>query len=308
MEREKPNSLQYVSLMSPGFSGSTLLSMLLCSQPRSIGFGDTYFGKDSDPKNLCTCGVPFVDCPPRVETQAAIRNGGVSDFSWGTATAVPTPTGWSYRAQRYWPLSKAISLKAVRLLPAALRRQFFSAHYLETRLMLSALADSGQYDYYFDGCKDPIRLELLRTEIPDIKVVQMVRHPGAYLWHFHRLGERRHGERLRQWTRYHRRVRSFRNKVGADQYLAITYENVVEDPGAFLRSIAEFLEMPAVFDTPPVPLRREHIHIQGNKMRKTADQVLNLANTWRGQLPKEMEDRAHETLARMPWAAALFDA
>lgn len=299
-------NLQYVSLLSPGFSGSTLLSMLLCSQPRSIGFGDTYFKQDN-PKNLCTCGVPFVECLPRCEIQNEIRLGGIDDFTWGTATAVPVPRSLSVRARKYWPLWREISLRGVRLIPRFLRRGLFGRFYLENTLMWSALEKSGRYDYYFDGCKDQVRLELLRTEIPDLKVIHMVRHPGAYLYHFLRLGEHRHIQRLHQWARYHRRARRFRDLVGARNYLAVTYEYVVQDSGAFLRDIARFLQMDEVYDTPPFLLRRSEIHIQGNKMRKTADRVLNLAHTWRGELPEELEAEANAALRRLPWAAALFD-
>ena len=171
-------NLQYVTLLSPGFSGSTLMSMLLCSQPRSIGFGDTYFKQDN-PKNLCTCGVPFVECPPRCEIQTEIRLGGIGDFAWGTATTVPIPRSLSARARKYWPLCREICLGGVRRIPQFLRRRLFERFYLENKLMLSALSKSGRYDYYFDGCKDQVRLELLRTEIQDLKVIHMVRHPGA---------------------------------------------------------------------------------------------------------------------------------
>ena len=299
--------MQYVSLMSPGFSGSTLLSMLLCSQPRCIGFGDTYFGRQSDPRNLCTCGVPFVECAPRCDAQDEIRSGGFPEFSWGTATAVPMPRGLPVRARKYWPLSKSISLHAVRQIPTAARRRLFRSYYLENRLMLSGLARSGKYAIYFDGCKDPVRLELLRTELPGLKVIHMIRHPGAYLWHFHRLGERRHTQRLRQWSRYHKRVRSFQALVGPEKYFPVTYEYVVDSPDSFLRDVAAYLNMEKVHDSLPVKLRRSEIHIQGNRMRKTADRVLNLADTWRGKLPAELEADANRTLAGLPWAAFLFN-
>ena len=303
---EKSGDLQFVSLVSTGFSGSTLLSMLLCSQPRSIGFGDTYFKQDN-PDNLCTCGVPFVECLPRCEIQDEIRLGGIADFAWGAATAVPVPRFLSVSARKYWPLWREISLTAVRHVPRSVRRALFGRFYLENRLMMSALKKSGRYDYYFDGCKDQTRLELLRTEIPGLKVIHMVRHPGAYLYHFHRLGERRHRQRLRQWARYHSRARPVRDLVGASNYLAVTYEYVVQDTGQFLRHIAEFLDMDEVYDTPPFLLRRSEIHIQGNRMRKTADRVLNLANKWRDELPEELQAEASAALRRLPWAAALFD-
>jgi hypothetical protein len=153
------DDLQYVSLMTTPFSGCTLLSMLLCSQPRSIGVGDTYFGRASHPDDLCTCGVSFLQCQPRLEAQSEIRRGGPGVFSWATATAVPTPKWVSVDMRKYWPLSNSLSLAAIRAIPPSIRTRMFRRYYLENRLMLSGLAKTGRYDYYFDGCKEPVRLE-----------------------------------------------------------------------------------------------------------------------------------------------------
>ena len=82
---------------------------------------------------------------------------------------------------------------------------------------------------------------------------------------------------------------------------------MVQDTGPFLRDIAKFLQMDEVYDTPPFLLRRSEIHIQGNRMRKTADRVLNLANKWRSELPEVLQAEAGATLRQLPWAAELFD-
>ena len=172
--------------------------------------------------------------------------------------------------------------------------------------MLEALARSGKYDFYFDGCKNPVRAELLRTEIDNLKMIQMVRHPAAYVYHFYQKGERREEYRLNQWLHYHKRVRPFRELLGDKRYLAVTYEHVVKDPGGFLRLVSEFLDMPEIYDDPPGVLRRSAIHIQGNKMRRTADRVLNMADKWKGNLPPDAISMADDTLSQVPWARDLL--
>ena len=301
------NDLQYVSLMSPPFSGSTLLSMLLCSQPRSIGFGDTYHDRDSSPESQCTCGVPFLECEPRVQVETAIREGGIPDYSWATAAPVPMPNWVTGEMRKHWPLTRSVSLRPIRAIPASLRRVMFRKFYLENRLMLSGLAETGNYDYYFDGCEDPVRLELLRTEIANLKVIQVIRHPGAFVYHFYRLGGREPQQALSQWIRYNNRVRSFQKYIPEENYMAVTYEHIVEKPGDFLREVAQFLDMDEIYDDPPDVLRRTEIHIQGNAMRRTADRVLNMANKWHGQLPEHLETAARSTLHQLPWAAAMYE-
>lgn len=83
--------LRYVSLLSPGFSGSTLTSMLLASQPGIVGFGDTYFSGRNKPGNPCTCGLPYTDCPVRQAITMHAKRNGLPDFSFFDMRAVPTP-------------------------------------------------------------------------------------------------------------------------------------------------------------------------------------------------------------------------
>ena len=68
--------LKYVSLLGTSYSGSTLVSMLMSSQPRVVGFGDTYVPPNPDhyPKHPCTCGSWYEECPPRVAIADAIRS------------------------------------------------------------------------------------------------------------------------------------------------------------------------------------------------------------------------------------------
>ena len=144
--------LNYVSLLSPGFSGSTLTSMLLASQPGIVGFGDTYFSGRNKPGNPCTCGLPYTDCPVRQAISAHARRNGLADFSFFDMRAVPTPRGLSEKQQRTWFLRRSGMLPWVRAIPAAARRTLFARFYRETDLMLAALDDFGDYEVYFDGC------------------------------------------------------------------------------------------------------------------------------------------------------------
>jgi hypothetical protein len=299
--------MQYVSILSPGFSGSTLLSILLTSPPRSIGFGDTYFGRTNSIKALCTCGKPFLECEARLMIRNAVRQKGLEDFSWETVPAVPRPSSWPKSLARFWPLTQAASLPVLRRIPVGLRKRMFSRFYRENRYILESLEESGQYDYYIDGSKVPNRLELLRTAIPDIKVIHMIRHPGAILYHDQRAGISKVEYRLSQWSRYHRRARSFVPLVGESNYFAVPYESIVQDPKKFLERVGEFLGFD---DWPPedaVTIDRSKVHIVGNKMRQTAERIIDYSNTWRTHVPEQEKMMADEQILKTTWAMRVYD-
>ena len=301
--------MKYVSLLNPPFSGSTLVSMLLCSQPRVMGFGDTYVVPDPRhyPKHPCTCGLWYDKCPPRVAIRDEIRAGGIPDFDWDRAAPAPIPQLLPAKLRRIWPMPKSASLPIVRKIPRELRKSLFRRFYLENQLMIQALASSEKYDCYFDGCKNLVRLELLRSMIPDIKILHVVRHPGAFLYHFHKLGEAQYTRRLRHWIRYNQHAHNFSHLVPAENYLAVTYEFIVRQPEQFVDQMVKFLEITETHATGVSQIRKSQIHITGNRMRESVDQVLDYSNTWRGKMPADVEESADQAVRNDPWLRSIYD-
>lgn len=300
--------MKYVSLLNTPFSGSTLVSMLLSSQPRVIGFGDTYFSPKPEhfPKHPCTCGKWYDECPPRVATRDSIHAGGLCHFEWPRATSVPTPSSLPQSLKRWWPLSKSASLPCVKAIPATTRKQVFSRFYRETELMVEGLENTGNYDVYIDGCKDLVRFELLRSAIPEIKILHMVRHPGAFLYHFHKAGDTRYDLHLKHWIRYNKQCRTLASRIAPENYFSVCYESIVQRPGQFIADIGDFLGLSDIDTTDPRALRRAQIHVIGNRMRESADRVEDYSNTWRGKLPKAIESFTENIIKQDDWLAALY--
>ena len=300
-------SIRYTALLNTPYSGSTLVSMLLCSQPRVVGFGDTYVIPNPRhyPKHPCTCGEWYDDCPPRVAIRDTARAGGIPDYNWDTVTAAPVPRWLPWQLRQRWPLAKTIGLPIVRAIPGSLRRSLYRRFYLENRLMVEGLESTGQYDVYFDGCKDLVRLELLLDEMPDIRLLHMIRHPGAFFYHFHKLGGTDFERRFSQWQRYNQRAAEFAERVPAENYRAITYEAIVRDPETFVADMATFMGMSETNDD-RARIYRDRIHVMGNRMRESADRVLDYSQTWRGKMAPEIEARADAIVDADPWLKSLF--
>ena len=283
--------------------------MLLCSQEGTVGFGDTYFSHVARhvPKHPCTCGEWYDKCEPRAGIADAIRAAGTTDFEWSDLASVPIPKLFRSPLRRFWPLARSTRLPIVCALPHSARRGLFARFYRENELMINGLGLSGKYDTYFDGCKDLVRLELMRTIIPNIKILHSVRHPGAYLYHFHKRGENQYSKRLSHWARYHRHARRFAERVPADNYLAVTYEHIVRRPAEFASSFAKFVGKPPADTTDADRLRTSEIHIMGNRMRERADRVLDYSSTWRGKMPHAVEKMADDAIRDDEWYASLYN-
>ena len=300
--------LQYVSLLNTPFSGSTLVSMLLCSQPGIIGFGDTYVSPDPRhyPKHPCTCGRWYDECPPRVTVRNVIRAGGIPDYDWDSAAPVPVPKRLPWKLRQKWPLTKSAGLPIVRGIPHALRKTLYRQYYLENTLMLQGLEEAGKYLIYFDGCKDLVRVELLRSMIPNIKVLHVVRHPGAIFYHFHKTGETQYEKHLRHWARYNWHAHNFAQLVQTGNYLAVTYESIVRQPEQFIVTMEKFMGMAETKTGDRTRIRSSQVHIIGNRMRESANQVLDFSNTWRGKMPVSVEEKADEAIRQNGWLRSLY--
>ena len=173
--------------------------------------------------------------------------------------------------------------------------------------MVEGLEHSEKYDYYVDGCKFLVRTELLRSMIPDIKILNVVRHPGAYLYHFHKLGTVQYEKQLRHWVRYNNHARDFSQLIPTENYLAVTYEFIVQQPEEFVAQFAKFAGMSEIDSTDPGRFRKSEIHIIGNRMRETAERVLDYSNTWRGKMPASVEKIADDTIRQDSWLRSLYE-
>ena len=173
--------------------------------------------------------------------------------------------------------------------------------------MLQGLEEAGNYSVYFDGCKDLPRVELLRTMLADIKLLHVVRHPGAFFYHFHKLGQAGFEKRLGHWMRYNQNAHAFEHLVPPGNYLAITYESIVQQPEKFVFKMEQFFGMDESPARDRTRIHRSQVHIMGNRMRESADRVLDFSNTWRGKMSAPVEEKANDVISQDDWLRSLYE-
>ncbi|WP_267878420.1 sulfotransferase family protein [Thiocapsa marina] len=294
--------MRNVVLLSTSYSGSTLVSMLVSSHPHVIGFGDTYnYQFVTLGKTRCTCGaVPSVACPVRTGIESRMRAMG-EDFSWLTSNPTPLP-----RLLRSSRIATTISrsdrwLPFYRALPQTARQRLLGGYYRENAKFFEALAQSGPYTHYFDGCKSLFRLELMRSLFPDTLVVHLIKNPKAYLHSFLTREEMRYQSVIDYWLKYHDESRRFAELLGQGNYMLVTFEELTRYPEQSLRELYRFIGVPERDEPFEQWINLKTVHVVGSGTKNQYRRVEEKAPRWKSELTREQLTYIDRRIAQVPW-------
>jgi hypothetical protein len=266
--------MRNIFLLSSSFSGSTLLSLLICSHPKVIGFGDTYnyqFVKLEETK--CSCGAaPSITCPIRVKVQNFMKQSGF-DFEWTSSN--PTPLFKRFRFNKWFvSLSRRTFLLYVyKMFPVSVRKLIFSNYYKENIEFMNALKSCRDCLIYFDGSKFITRMELLLDIFPNTRVLHLIRSPEGFLKSCLKRGRTDYKKNINNWCRYNNNAHSYKKILGNDNYLLITYENLVKNTDSVLSKIQKFLGVNEIDIQDCYEENKKDLHIIGNKMKDSFKKV-----------------------------------
>lgn len=299
--------MKNVALLSTAYSGSTLVSMLVCSHPNVIGFGDTYNYQFVDLQDTaCTCGAkPSVSCPVRVYVETRMKQTGF-DFTWLRSNPTPIP-GFLRSSRAAADASRRSALvRLYRQVPTSVRLKVFSRYYSENLRYLEVLGEIQGKTHYFDGCKILPRLELLRTVCPETKVVHLIKNPKAYLHSFLKRRTKDYRAVIDGWLRYHTDARKFQELLGADRYMLMTFEEFTKSPEDLAQEIYGFIGVPPRQDPFDQWVRRESVHVIGSRTKDSFRQVEKKAPSWKSELPIEQLEYVDRKVAGVQWLQALL--
>ncbi len=302
-----PEMIRNVALLSTSYSGSTLVSMLVCSHPHVIGFGDTYnyqfvkLGKTS-----CTCGAhPSVTCPVRADIESGMRARG-EDFRWLTSNPTPLP-----RLLRSSLAATRLSrndrwLHFYRALPQSARRLLLGRYYRENSRFFESVSQLGPYTHYFDGCKSLFRLELLRSLFPDTLVVHLIKNPKAYLHSFLTRKEARFQVVVDGWLKYHAESRRFAELLGQDRYRLVTFEELTRNPEQSVQELYRFIGVPDRDEPFEHWVNLKTVHVVGSRTKNVYRRVEEKTPRWKTELTREQLTYIDRRVAQVPWLAPIL--
>lgn len=281
---EQPDPRVVLYILSPSYSGSTLLTFLLAAHPGVSTVGEL---KASALGNVdeytCSCGARLADCPFwQALKERMLAQGEQLDFE-NFQTHFGSETRSFRRAVRAGVKCAPIRVLgdlALRVIPSYSTR--LRRIHDRNRIMMRSICELQEGKVFLDGSKDPERVRQFAREYRErLRVIHLVRdgrgvtnsymkHYGVYM-----------GEAVRVWGLMDRECHRAVSSLPATRLYHLKYEDLCANPQGLMDELFEFCELDSCFES-----RTEH-HILGNAMRLGADRPIRLDEKWRRELSDE---------------------
>jgi hypothetical protein len=287
-------NLAYILAVS--YSGSTLLAMLLGSQPEACTVGEMRAPTVGEPDTyLCSCGEQIKKCRFWSEVSAGMARRGIPDFDITEARLSIHDTENTYVHRLLDPLPRGPLLEAVRGTALSLSPRW-PGHLRDIHhrngALVEVLREITGTKVVIDSSKIALHLKyLLKNPDLKIKVIWLVRDGRAVtmsmLGHGFKRTTRRESVAAAalSWRRNNEAAERVLAALPSSQWLHLRYEELCQAPEATLRNLCKFLGM----DTSNIVLdfRSRQQHILGNDMRLKSGTDIRLDERWRAGLSKE---------------------
>ncbi len=285
-EQQRSNDGQPLTyIMSPSYSGSTLLTFLLANHPEIATIGELKASAIGDVNAYtCSCGDHFTSCEFWQQMVVAMRRRG-REFSldqfgthFRTRSAVvdrllrATVRGAVFEHARTLATCLMPSCRSVRDDIIEQNRVFIE----ETKRIQAA-------SHFLDGSKDPIRLKHFHDSGRwNIKVIRLVRDgrgvANSYMKH---VGVSM-GVAAEEWALKCREMSHVMARLPKGRVLTVHYEDLCRNTPEVLENILTFMGL----DASDFPSDYDHAkhHILGNSMRLRSSGEVRLDEKWRRML------------------------
>lgn len=276
-------------IMSPSFSGSTLLTLLLAQHPRIATVGElkeNNLGKLSEYR--CSCGELLLQCP-----------------FWKAVSERCAERGIEFSVARFGTSLRGASWVHDKLLRASVRGRLFETvrglllrsypsvrtelhRLLQRNLTLTrVIAELQGGDIVVDGSKDPARLlHFVASGLWKVKVICLHRDGrgviNSYMKHYG-VDVR---TAVREWQHTVSELGHMRSRLPPEDVIDIQYENLCRDTESNMAAIWSWLGIE------PKPIKdlqygATRCHVIGNQMRLKSSADIRLDEAWRAKLTPE---------------------
>ena len=273
-------------ILSPGYSGSTLLTFLLAAHPKIATIGELKaLGRGQAPDYRCSCGATLEQCPfwRQVAEQLAQRGyrGPLVGVNTHFRCAQLPLADRILRAQVRGPGFELLRWVGFALVPTAAHQR---RAIVETNAaLIEVICQLTGATVFLDGSKDPVRLlYLARARRFPIKAIHLVRDgrgvSNSYRKHY--------GTSLAaaaiEWAKTIGECQHVLERLPKDRQLQVHYETLCRQPQEELDKIFDFLDLDPAASRPDLS-QLEH-HILGNDMRLGGVNQITLDEKWRHEL------------------------
>jgi hypothetical protein len=292
----KSDGTNLAYILSANFSGSTLLAMLLGSQPEAFTMGEMRVPTLQNPDTYCcSCGAQIKKCEFWIEVSKRMAKKGIAGFDIINPRLSIHDVESRYAARVLNAMPRGPVLESVRSVALSVSPAW-SAHLRQVHSRNAGLVEVFQEmsgaRIVVDSSKLALHLKfLLKSDRLKIKVLNLMRDGRAVvtsmLGHDFKRGSRAEtiAAAAMEWRKTNEASESVINTMPASQSLNILYEELCRKPEDTLRVICKFLGM----DTKQIVLdfRAKTQHVLGNDMRLKSGSDIRLDERWRKTLTPE---------------------
>jgi len=273
-------------ILSPSYSGSTLLTLLLGAHPEIATIGELKAQSMGDvDRYVCSCGRVIRECPFFRRLGESLSRRGMAfdpaDFGTHFRDDERPVVNRLMRASVRGPMFETARTIGQRVLPAS-RRRLHDVVLRNEALIEAILALQGG-SMFLDGSKDPNRLKFFwdagRWEIKVVCMIRDGRGTSASFMKHEGFGMERAAF---EWRRTCEEMIRLEQYLPRDAWMMLKYEDLCRDIDARLRAAFDFAGL-RIGDSLPDPGGTAH-HVIGNTMRLAALSDIRLDETWRERL------------------------
>lgn len=295
-------NVPYVYLMSSSYSGSTLLNLLLTAHKDIISLGDTYYNKYTPENNFCACEKRQNECDywtNLIEAISSFKNN--PEFKWQDLEPYPFANNMFIKN----PIGRFFIFNTFKYLPKKIIRILFKKYIELDQFFINQNIKQSNAKIYVDGSKYIHRLAFKNNYLNNYKIIHLVRDPRSYI--HSSIKKYKQGVNykfiLKEWIFYNRFVSDLKNLIGADNYVLVKYEDLVNNPSEELIKISKLLKLDKIEHE---FVKQSDVHLTGNSVRRNYNGIKDFTTTYQGSLESSIIDYVTKKTDQLPWAKSYY--
>lgn len=279
-------------IISPSYSGSTLLSILLAHHPRLITLGEFLDNKvrrfregDGD---FCSCGEKLAECPFFAGLSADLGQKGIDfsvDYPDTAFISEDKIAGRVLRAYIRSPLFEGVRRASIAALPTA--RNTIKRIVKRNSVVIGSMLEKAGATVYLDSAKNNNRVIYFDryAEDIDVKVIWLIRDGRGVTNSIRRHSGNDIATCAKWWAITQRSVIRTTRMLPPENVLTMKYEDLCLDPRTWLSKACRFLGLdPSLL---PESYSADGLHLTGNNMRLNGLGEIRPDEKWKAALRED---------------------
>ena len=278
-------NIDLIYILSPSYSGSTLLTFLLSQHPMIATIGELKGTAMGDvEKYVCSCGTRIVECEFWERVRYSAKEQGVEldlahyDTHFGSGNKYfGRLANMSIKSKRF----ESLRSKLLQLVPGY--DEYVTHLVCRNASLMQIIMKEQDGKIFLDGSKDPRRLSYF-LEAPgfNVKVIRLLRDGRGVSCSFAKNESLSYAQAIRSWQKASNQIDCLIDIVPSGESIVVRYEDLCTNTASTLRELTRFIGIDDISVNQEFSLTQNHIN--GNKMRLSGSAEIKLDERWREEL------------------------